>query len=220
MLRIGKRVRAAAIGLGCLAVAGCGGSGGGQTGGVGAGATLADRFDAALAAEERVAFRATAEGPTRLSRLPRGGATYAGHAGFITVANERALDRLLDRLETEDLQPEDVRWIARATLEADFERFTVEGRFDDFIGQRNEVVDGSLRMERTFIERAPDNSAVFVGNVSGDLRDGRGPVNVVGIGTGEFVGTRAQALEGEILGSAQRPGRSPQVLIGAFVGER
>lgn len=90
---------------------------------------------------------------------------------------------------------------------------SVADRVDDCVGPRKEAVAGAMCMQRSFVERASDNSARVVGNVPGDLRDRRGPIHVVGDSP------HAQAVEGGSLGATQRPGPSPRALVGAFVGE-
>lgn len=203
----------------CVVLAACGSSGDGigATPAPSQPNTLAERFDTAEALRDRVDFLFDAEGVTRTARLPRGTATYRGQAGFVLAADEA---EALALLNADELEVEDLAWLARATLNADFERYTIDGRFDDFMGQRNEAIGGTLNMQSTAIVTNASNEAGFVGNVSGTLSDGRGPINVVAVGAGDFIGARGQAVSGALLGSAARPGEQPQALGGRFAGER
>lgn len=183
--------------------------------------SLAERYDAATEMSDRVQFRATSVGPTTMARLPRGGASYEGHAGFVTAADDDALEQLLDR----DLVPEDVRWISSVTLTADFERDTINAQFDDFVGQRNTPVAGTLRMPQTAIRAEPGgNAATFSGRLRGTLTDADGPVVIAGDTQGVLVGNEAEAVLGEVMGTATRPDAPedtlPESLGGIFFGER
>lgn len=209
-----------ALGAACLALAACsssGGGGGGNPGGVFSDATLADRFDDYKAAEAQVTGLRTADGFTRTARLPAGGATYAGSAAFATFRDVdvaiAALDRGFDEVE-------EVDWVSSVTLTADFDALTVGGRFTDFQGPRRQQIAGELEMTRTAIQTDGANEAFFEANVSGDLRDDRGRINVVGLAGGDFVGTRGGGIEGEVLGSAARPGQVPRAMAATFAAVR
>lgn len=201
----------------CGVLAACGGSGDIRGAITPPPNSLAERFDAAEAMADRVEFLAETDGATRTSRLPRGSATYTGRAVFVeapSLAQARAL------LDTPDLEVEDTAWIARATLNADFEDYTVTAFYDDFMGQRNETVAGSLAMRGTPIVTDAANEAVFQGTVSGTLHDRRGRVDVQGTNAGAFVGDSGQAIDSGITGTTTRPGEAPRALVGAIAAER
>lgn len=210
-------LRWAAAAAACAVLAACGGSGDIRGAVTPPPNSLAERYDAANALGDRVEFLVDSEGFTRTSRLPRGSATYRGQAGFVLAASQA---QALALIEDPDLEVEDIAWLARATLDADFERYTVSARYDDFMGQRNERLSGALTMAATPIVTDAFNEATFRGTVTGSLQDSTGRIDVQGISDGAFVGDSAQAIAAAMGGSATRPGGSPRVLVGAIAAER
>lgn len=107
--------------------------------------------------------------------------------------------------------------IADIHLDADFTNSSISGNVTNFRNKHDNSLPGSLAISGGVIENSGFKSAQVTGNVA---FDGINRANVTGFANGNFVGSKAQGIDGSMLVFKETTTGGTESVNGSFVAEK